>query len=332
MDKNTDIALYDKILDFKNRYPDGVIIIYGPTATGKSSLSLRLADSFAKNWQKVEIISADSRQVYKYMDIGTDKISLEDRQKVQHHIIDIINPDGEYTANQRQQDTKKLCSDIIARGNIPMIVGWTGLYIDTIYKNFSLPPEVKANRERRTEIEERNKKEPWYARNLLHANDPDTASEFHPANIRYIIRAIEIFEQTGIPKSVLAKEHPVDKPLLMISLRRPTEIANKLISRRVEQMIEQGLVDEVKSLLQRWYSPNLQSMSGIGYRQTIEVLGDKFWVLSKEELKTYNSTLITSITLASVQYAQKQRTWFRRYEKDALNAPKDRVEYIQVDL
>lgn len=170
MDKNTDITLYNKILDFKKRYSDGVIIIYGPTATGKSSLSLRLADIFAKKSPIgggnkggspfIEIISADSRQVYKYMDIGTDKVSVEDRQRVPHHIIDIINPDGEYTANQRQQDTKKLCSDIIARGNIPMIVGGTGLYIDTIYKNFSLPPEVKANRERRTEIEERNTQEP----------------------------------------------------------------------------------------------------------------------------------------------------------------------------
>jgi len=366
--------LFEQIQLLRKQYPDLVVVIYGPTATGKSWLSLRLADLFVKNfslsswaersgverrtegstlgvsfinnnkgslhkvgmtrnnWWQIEIISADSRQVYRYMDIGTDKISQADREKVPHYGIDLIDPDDEYTAHRRQQDTKKWISDIQSRGNLPVIVWGTGLYIDTIYKNFSLPPDVKANRERRAELEQLDQDQPWYMRNLLNSFDPDTAAEFHPKNTRYIIRAIEMYEQTGIPKSVLVRENPVDHPLLMISLTRDVDTANKLIHQRVEEMIERGLVQEVQWLLDRGYSPDLQSMNGIGYRQTVEVLSDKFWVLSEEELTTYNSTLITSITLASVQYAKRQRTRFRRYEKDAREHPKDRVFYMQIDM
>lgn len=172
------------------------------------------------------------------MDIGTDKISQADRDKVPHYAIDLIDPDGEYTAHQRQQDTKQRISDIQSRGNIPFIVGGTGLYIDTIYKNFSLPPDVKANRTRREELDTLEAGQPGYLWNLLNSFDPATAAEFHPKNTRYLIRAIEIYEQTGIPKSILVQEHPVDHPLLMISLTRDLEIANTMIHKRVEEMIE----------------------------------------------------------------------------------------------
>jgi tRNA A37 N6-isopentenylltransferase MiaA len=146
-------SIIDEIVTLRASHPDLIVIIYGPTATGKSGLSLRLADLFSKQNQGVEIISADSRQVYRSMDIGTDKISREDRQRVPHYAIDIIDPDDEYTAHQRQTDTRKWCTDILGRGDIPMIVGGTGLYIDTVYKNFSLPPDVKADRKRRTELD-----------------------------------------------------------------------------------------------------------------------------------------------------------------------------------
>lgn len=352
--QENDMIIIESIQNFKKEFPDGVIVIYGPTATGKSSLSLRLAHYFSVKspiWGRpkgstlgvgdrggmpsVEIISADSRQVYRYMDIGTDKVSAEARAQVPHHLIDIIDPDQDYTAHQRQQDTKQLCADILARGNLPIIVGGTGLYIDTIYKNFSLPQDVKANRERRTELEQLNNETPWYAWKLLHSIDPDTAAEFHPSNIRYIIRAIEIYEQTGIPKSVLAREQAVEYPLLMISLTRPLEQANILIRQRVEQMIEHWLVQEVESLLAKWYSPNLQSMNGIGYRQTIQMMNGEWWMMNSNQIHNSQFTihnLIDAITLASVQYSKRQRTRFRRYEKDALEHPKDRVHYLTIEL
>ena len=317
-------AIVKKIVLLKEQYPNLVVVIYWPTATWKSWLSVRLADIFANhNNQWVEIISADSRQVYRYMDIGTDKISLDIRNKIKHYAIDIINPDEEYTAHKRQKDTKNWVSEIHSRNNIPFIVGWTGLYIDTIYKNFSLPPDVKANRDRRNELEKLDKVEPWYAWNLLNSFDSDTAAEFHPKNIRYIIRAIEMYEQTGIPKSILVKENPVDFPLLMISLTRDIDVANNLIKKRVEDMVNIGLIEEVKSLLNNWYNIDLQSMNGIGYRQTIERLN--------QDNKNIEE-LINSISLSSVQYAKRQRTRFRRYEKDADQHPKDNVFYMKVDM
>lgn len=315
--------LFEQIITLRTQYPDLVVVIYWPTATGKSWLSLRLANLFAKSDQWVEIISADSRQVYKYMDIGTDKISQADRDRVAHYAIDIIDPDGQYTAHQRQQDTKQRISDIQSRWNIPVIVGGTGLYIDTIYKNFSLPPDIKANRERRAELEEMEQSEPWYIRNLLNSFDPDTAAEFHPKNTRYIIRAIEMYEQTGIPKSLLVRENPVDQTLLMVSLTRDVDTANNLIHQRVEEMIERWLVQEVQWLLDRWYSPDLQSMNGIGYRQTVE------W-LKNNDNDTKN--LVDTISLASIQYAKRQRTRFRRYKKDSLENAKKDVNYIEIDM
>ena len=245
----TELNIKEYITQLRERHPDLVVIIYGPTATGKSGLSLRLADLFAKEKIGLEIISADSRQVYRYMDIGTDKISQEDRDRIPHYGIDVVNPDEEYTAHQRQQDTKKWLSDILGSENIPVIVGGTGLYIDTIYKNFNLPQDVKANRERRAELDELELQDPGYLRNYLHEIDPDTAVEFHPKNTRYIIRAIEIYEQTGIPKSIIAQEHPVDQPLLMISLNRNRDITTQFIRTRVEEMINRGLIIEVQSLL-----------------------------------------------------------------------------------
>jgi tRNA dimethylallyltransferase len=184
---------------------------------------------------------------------------------------------------------------------------------------------VKANRERREELEQIEQSQPWYIRNLLNSFDPETAAEFHPKNTRYIIRAIEIYEQTGIPKSILVRENPVDHPLLMVSLTRDVDTANRLIHQRVEEMIERGLVAEVQWLLDHGYSPELQSMNGIGYKQTIEILNSKWEILN-------NAKLVKSISLASVQYAKRQRTRFRRYEKDGREHPKDRVFYMQIDM
>ncbi len=330
-----DLQIKEYIAQLREIHPDLVVIIYGPTATGKSGLSLRLADLFAKENNRVEIISADSRQVYRGMDIGTDKISQEDRNRIPHYAIDLVDPDEEYSAHQRQQDTRKWISDIHGRRNLAMIVGGTGLYIDTIYKNFNLPQDVKANRERRAELDVLELQEPGYLWKYLKSIDPDTAAEFHPRNTRYLIRAIEIYEQTGIPKSIIAQEHPVDYPLLMISLSRDRDTTKALIRARVEEMIERGLIQEVQWLLDQWYSSELQSMNGIGYRQTVEILNFEWWIINDSWIKNSKSkiqNLIDSITLASVQYAKRQRTRFRRYQKDAREHPKEKVFYLEIEL
>ena len=318
-DKETDWDIIQTIQQLRSQHPDLVVVIYGPTATGKSALSLRLANHFSS-----EIISADSRQVYRYMDIWTDKVTQDIRDRIPHHLIDNINPDESYSAYQRQQDCKKIVADLIDRSIF---------YIDTIYKNFSLPPEIPADRARRHELELLEQQQPWYCRSLLNIVDPDTASEFHPSNLRYIIRAIEIYEKTGLQKSVLAQEHPVDHPLLMLSLTRNIEDAQILIHKRVEEMIQRGLIQEVQWLLDHWYHANLQSMNGIGYRQTIQMINDEWWMINwiySSQFTIHN--LIDSITLASVQYAKRQRTRFRRYQKDARDNPKQSVYYLEINL
>jgi tRNA dimethylallyltransferase len=200
---------------------------------------------------------------------------------------------------------------------------------------------VKADRKRRTELDRLEAENPWYLRNLLHSVDPDTAAEFHPANTRYIIRAIEIYEQTGIPKSILAQEHPVDHPLLMISLERSVESTNILIRKRVVQMIQGWLIQEVQSLLGKGYSPDVQSMNGIGYRQTVARLQthDAEIQITPQSItdmlqhpKSAIYELIEAITLASIQYSKRQRTRFRRYQKDSHESPKYNVWYRQIDM
>lgn len=185
-------------------------VIYGQTATGKTRLSLELAKKFKEEFKKdIEIISADSRQVYRYMDIGTDKIGQDIRNQIIHHMIDIIDPDEIYTAGQWQQDSYQIIDDIISRNNLPVIVGGTGLYIDTIVYNFNMGI-VEPNLEYRAELEEIAESEKLKAegspcafgfqssvlRNMLNEIDPVEAAKHHPSSTRFIIRALEIYKQT----------------------------------------------------------------------------------------------------------------------------------------
>ena len=220
------------ISTFHQNNPQGVVIIRGATATGKSALSIELAEKFP-----VEIISADSRQIFRDMNIGTDKVSKEVREKVAHHQIDIIDPDGFYTAGQWKADVQKLIPEIQSRGNIPLIVGGTGLYIDTIYKNF-LMPEVEPDFPLREKWYAEEEAEPGILRQRLHKVDPEEAAKHHPNSTRYIVRALEIFEKTGVMKSDSATEQPVQRPLLMIGLWREKEDTNRRINARIKEMLK----------------------------------------------------------------------------------------------
>jgi tRNA dimethylallyltransferase len=294
-------------------------IIYGQTATGKTRLSLELVKKMRKKYHKdVEIISADSRQVYRYMDIGTDKIGLDIRSQIIHHQIDIINPDQTYTAGQWQQDAYMIIDEIIWRGNIPMIVWWTGLYIDTIVYNFNMGI-CEPDWEFRRSLEELVLKQEistiashadsqdqsgsvllW---NMLNEVDPIEAAKHHPSSERFIIRALEISHKTGIPKSQLVTKQAPKYPLLLIDLQQDVQKGNELIDIRLEQMIEQWLITEVQWLLDKWYSRDFASMRTIDYKQTIQYIDGE---LSYEEY-------MRALQVINHQLAKKQRTWFRRY-------------------
>lgn len=303
------------IQDFLKIYPNGIVVLWWATATGKSSLSVELGRTLP-----CEIISSDSRQFFRGMDIGTDKVSQAIRDEIPHHQIDMIDPDAFYTAGQWKKDVCNLIPQIQVRGRIPLIVWWTGLYVDTLYKNYSVP-EVEPDFELRAQRDELEANEQWVLWKKLHAIDPIEAAKHHPNSTRYISRALEIHAKTGLTKTDAAKEQPVQRPMLMIWLRREKEDSNERIATRVWEMLQAWLIDEVQWLLAKWYSPELQSMQGIGYKEVIaylQGLGTRDEGLEK---------LQEIITIHTQQYAKRQRTWFKRYIKDATENPKKDVVY-----
>ena len=296
---------------FLNQFSDWTIIIWWATATWKSKLSLLLSDFF-----DIEIISADSRQIFRGMDIWTDKVPLEWRGKIPHHQIDIVNPDEIYTAWQWKFDVEGEVEDILWRKKIPVIVWWTGLYIDTIYKNFQMP-ECPPNYEYREELQKKEDSEPWYVYNLLKQVDPEEASKLHPNATRYIIRALEIYHETWKTKTELFLHQPVKHPLLMLWLWREKEETNMRINARIKEMLKSWLIDEVKWLLDKWYSPSLQSMQWIGYKEVVWYIYWEYDYDTMEELLRKNTHYL----------AKKQRTRFRRYIAEGECCLRNNVEY-----
>lgn len=311
--KFEDIVVGSKELvkDFIAKNNNWIVVIWWATATGKSRLSVELANFF-----DIEIISSDSRQIFKDMNIGTDKVSKDILSKIKHHQINIVNPDQNYTAGERQKDTKKHIKDIQNRWKIPFIVWWTGLYIDTIYKNFDMP-EIGPDLEFRKEMEQKEIDNPGCLHKMLQEIDPEEASKLHPNSTRYIIRALEIFHKSGKTKTESFLEKKVDQPILMIGIWRDKEETNKLIAKRIKEMINNWLVDEVKGLLEQWYSPTLQSMGGIWYKEIVWYIKGEYDIIEMEELLNKNTQHL----------AKKQRTWFRRYIADMENNPKENVSY-----
>lgn len=301
---------------FLNNNKDWTIIIWGATATWKSKLSLLLSDFFS-----VELISSDSRQIFRKMDIWTDKVTKERREKISHHQIDIVNPDETYTAWQRKVDSENAVEDILQRWKTPIIVWWTGLYIDTIYKNF-LMPECPPNYEYRKELEAMEEQDPWTVHKLLTEIDPEEAKKLHPNATRYIIRALEIYHEIWKTKTELFLHQKVKHPTLMIWLWRDKEESIRRINKRIKEMIQIWLVDEVKWLLDEWYSKDLQSMNGIWYKEVIWYLE---WDYDIDEMESL-------LQLNTQHLAKRQRTRFRRYIAEGKNTPRENVEYQLIDL
>jgi tRNA dimethylallyltransferase len=299
------------IKTFQIQNQDWIVIIRWATATGKSKLSTMLADFF-----DIEIISADSRQIFRYMDIGTDKVTEKIRKKIKHHQIDIIDPKETYTAWQRKDDTEKLMEKIIKKWKLPIIVWWTWLYIDTIYKNFSMPacpPDYKL----RKKLENQETRNSWYLHKQLLKIDSQEASKLHPNSIRFIIRALEIYKKTWKTKTESYLQSEPKRPILMIWLRREKEDTNKRIDIRIKEMIKSWLIEEVRWLLKKWYWQELQSMQWIGYKETIEYLEWKYNLDQLEENLRKNTHYL----------AKKQRTRFRRYIAEWNSKLRKNIDY-----
>lgn len=235
-----------------------LIAIVGPTAVGKTALSIKLAEEF-----RGEIASADSRQVYRGMDIGTAKPTADERRRVRHHLLDMVSPDQPFTLAEYQHHAYAAIAHIHARGLVPFLVGGSGLYVRAVLEGLSIP-RVAPDHVRRKELE-RADAASLYAR--LQQFDPLAATKIDPRNKRRVIRAIEVCETTGKPISAQQTRDAPNYRVLRIGLTLPREELYRRINARVDQMIAAGLVDEVRGLSARGYSADVPAMSGLGYRQ-----------------------------------------------------------------
>ncbi|WP_099203208.1 tRNA (adenosine(37)-N6)-dimethylallyltransferase MiaA [Miniphocaeibacter massiliensis] len=276
-----------------------IILIVGPTGSGKTSLSLNLYGKLDS-----EIISADSMQIYKYMDIGTAKVSEKIREKIKHHMIDIVNPDDAFSVASFQKDTFKIIDNLIIKNKIPIVVGGTGLYINSLTYNLDFS-NAKSDESIRNklyyEYEENGKQ---FILNKLKKVDLDSYNTIEHNNIKRVIRAIEIYEITGVPYSKQNKDFRNENNnynFKIYGLTDDRKLLYERINNRVDEMIKDGLFDEVKFLIDN-YDNNSQSFKGIGYKEIIDYYNG---IYSKNEA-------IEKLKQNSRKYAKRQLTWFRR--------------------
>ena len=273
-------------------------IIVGPTATGKTAASIKLARQL-----NGEIISADSMQIYRRMDIGTAKTSLKERQGIPHHMIDIIDPDEQYSVALFREKAEKHILDIVSRGKIPVMVGGTGLYVRAVIDQYSFT-QTGIDTGLRTRLNKMAESEGSPAvHSLLEKVDPHTAARLHPNNLKRVIRAIEVYYKTGKPFSILQAEDSLKAEkynLFMFGLKMNREDLYFRIGKRVDKMIADGLVEEVNKLLKDGCSPELTSMQGLGYKEIVPYLKG---LTSLEEA-------ISTLKRNTRRYAKRQITWF----------------------
>ncbi|MBN2053560.1 tRNA (adenosine(37)-N6)-dimethylallyltransferase MiaA [bacterium] len=277
---------------------DILVVIAGPTAIGKTELAVRLAE-----WLNGEVISADSRQLYRHLDIGTGKPTAEDRRRVTFHLLDVADPPETYSAARYAAAAHEVIGRVLERGSLPIVAGGTGLYIRALVGGlFPSPPADEALRERLLK-EERERPGCLFAR--LEKLDPVAAAGIMPANLVRIIRTLEIIMLTGETASAQRQRHGFPDrryEVLSFGLRMPRVALWTRIERRVDEMFERGLVAEVEGLLARGYDPAAPAMSSLGYREVAAMLRGE---CDLEEAKARMKT-------GTRRYAKRQMTWFRK--------------------
>lgn len=273
-----------------------MIAIVGPTAVGKSELALHLAQYFP-----LEIISADSRQVYRYMDIGTNKPSPADTAAVAHYVIDVVEPDQDFSLAMYHQLAFEAVKAIQQKGKLPLLVGGSGLYVWSLIEGWTIP-QVPPDREMRRRLESRAEQDDSQSLHReLQAVDPAAAERINPSNVRRIIRALEIYYATGQPPSQLQRKEAPGFSILVIGLTQERSELYRTIDWRVDKMIQRGLVDEAEQLLKEGYGPSLPSMSGIGYKQIGQFLRGEMTLVEA----------IDKIKYETHRLARHQYAWFR---------------------
>ena len=278
-------------------YP--ILVILGPTAVGKTALSLKLAEDF-----NGEIISADSMQIYRDMDIGTAKVSTDIRAKIPHYMIDIVCPEKNFSVADYQKEVDKIIPEICQKNNLPILVGGTGLYIKAVIQGFLLP-EMEADKELRQRLQEKAKKYGnKYVHNMLAEIDACLAHKLHPNDLRRVIRGIEIYKQTGKTKTFYKwkqKQKPPRYHALKIGLTRKRAELYQRINLRVDEMIKKGLIEEVKYLHKK-YDLSKTALQALGYKEITGYLQKEYDLKEAKRLIKKNTR----------NFAKRQLTWFRR--------------------
>lgn len=281
----------------KIHFPPRITVICGPTGVGKTTAAIEIASTL-----DAEIINADSMQVYRYMDIGTAKPSELEQARIPHHMIDIVNPDEPFDAQRYADMSRNLVFQLAEQGIPVLVVGGTGFYIRAmirgLFESGSGNSEIRLNLKK--EADSKGTAELYHR---LCEYDPKAAAKIHPNDAFRIVRALEIFKTTGQPISTFHQEHRQAPPLfdvLIIGLSRQRDVLYERINRRVDLMVEEGLIDEVKSLLKRGYSSKLKPLQSIGYRHIVDFFEGRL---------SWDDTIQT-LKQDTRHYAKRQLTWF----------------------
>ncbi|MGN0355194.1 MAG: tRNA (adenosine(37)-N6)-dimethylallyltransferase MiaA [Muricoprocola sp.] len=291
-----------------------LVILTGPTAVGKTELSIKLAKQIGG-----EIISADSMQVYKGMDIGSAKIMPEEMQGIPHYLIDVLSPDEEFHVVRFQEMAKEALKQIYSHGKIPIVVGGTGFYIQALLYDIDFT-ENDQNQAYRKELEELAKeKGTAYLHDMLRTVDPASAETIHANNVKRVIRALEYYQQTGEPISRHNEEERKKTSPYNFAYFVLTDDRARLyqrIDKRVDLMLEAGLVDEVEKLKNMGYTRNMVSMQGLGYKEILDYFSGEITL----------DEAIYRIKRDSRHFAKRQLTWFKR-ERDVIWISKEEYGY-----
>ncbi|PKN38293.1 MAG: tRNA (adenosine(37)-N6)-dimethylallyltransferase MiaA [Deltaproteobacteria bacterium HGW-Deltaproteobacteria-2] len=274
-----------------------LVIINSPTATGKTELAVNLALEFGG-----EIISADSMQVYRYLDIGTAKPTVDERKGIKHHLIDVVNPDEEFNAALFAEQARAIIPELAGKGKLVFVVGGTGLYIRALLKGIIDTPDVDENiRNHYRQLRDTQGKK--YIYDLLLQRDAVAAAQINPNDSVRVIRALEVLEQTGESITVKQKKHSFsDTPFktYKIGLQVDRQALKQRIEIRTDKMVADGLLDEVKKVLAMGYKENMKPLQSLGYKQSIGFLHNKYdW-----------QRCVDLIKRDTWQYARRQMTWF----------------------
>ena len=287
---------------------DKLIVVLGPTSVGKTKVSVDIAKKIDS-----EIISTDSMQIYKEMNIGTAKITEDEKEGIKHHMIDLVGPDDEFTVYDYQNSSLKIIDNLLDKNKIPILVGGSGLYINSILYDLDFN-KVSSNEEVRKKYYNLEKeKGKMYIYDMLKEKDPKAAEKIHPNNVKRVVRALEVLEISGEKYSQNSNFRKYSKKydFIIIGLEMNRELLYNRINERVNEMIQEGLIKEVKKLYNKGYDKSFQSMQAIGYKEIIDYI----------EGNISESEAVRLIKRNTRRFAKRQITWFK---------PDDRIKWFDM--